>query len=284
MDRDEVAYPVERLKQIKAEHEESCRLDAQHRSASDVGDVIAIGPNIVAVGHVTGSSSSGLGVRLSHFVVGTGHDLLAFAGEFERVPALHRYVLSNELGYGRTLSAGPEVTRAGTGFEVALALSPSAARVRADSFGAGTCRHTGRLIRGMDVFTQHLEFLLGLAVGDYVFHPLQGSRVSKFYKDYAGSPWLARFIKMDLIRLASIPIPDKLNKTNVTPLRCVNAVRSVTVSDVALHDQHLRAHIEFDLEGMGIWQREIGIFIYTDEQIEQASRRDVPELLRGVVD
>jgi hypothetical protein len=284
IDRDETTYPAARLREMKRRHEESRRLDPNRGSVDDSDDVIAIGPEIVGIGEIIASGTSGLKVRLHHFVIGNGRDLISFAGDFEKVPARDRYVLLNELGYGRTLCNSPEVTKIRSGYEVIFALNPSEVRKSAESMGASMCRHTGQMIRGIEVFTQHLESLLGLAIGDNVFHPRSGTRISQFYKDYAGSPWLERFIKMEIARLASIPIPDSLFKTNVTPLICVNCVRKLEIPTTELEGQCLRARLGLELEGTGYWERDIQIFIYSDEQLEAASRREIPEMLRGLID
>lgn len=271
IDRDAVTFPAERLRKLKLRHEESRRLGPSRAESGGVGDVIAIGPDIVGVGEILACGSMGFRVRLDHFVIGTGRDLLAFV-DSARLPVRDRYVLLNELGDGRMLSTAPEVTRAGNAYEVQLATDPGQAREPWNTSSVGMCRELGRLIRGMDVFVQHLETLLGLAIGDNVFHPRSGTRISQFYRDYAGSPWLGRFIKMELVRLAAIPVKDGLNKTHVTPLRCVNRVRKVKVPSLALHDRRLAVTVDLELEGLGDWERTLSVFIYTDEQLEAAAR------------
>ena len=98
IDRDEVRFSAEVLQKLKHDHEAS-RCIGSGEGESD-GDIIAIGPEIVAVGQVTASGPSGMRVRIAHFVEGSARDLLAFAHTVDRRPFETRYVLMNELGYG----------------------------------------------------------------------------------------------------------------------------------------------------------------------------------------
>ena len=284
IDRDAATYTVEKLRNIKRRHEASCRVDPNRGSTDDFGDIIAIGPNIIGVGVIVGSGDARFRVRLKHFVIGTGNDLITFASDFSRVPPQDRYVLLNELGHGRTLSASPEVTKNGNDYEVQLAVGGGASRLGFDAIGATMCRETGQILTGVDAFVQNVECLLGLAMGEAMFAPLIGTHISQFFKDYAGTPWLSRFIKMEIIRLASIPIEDRLSRTNMTPLRCVNRVGAVEIPSEELKNQRLSVSICLDLESLGAWSGVVAVFIHTPEQLEASKNRAAYLGSLGLVD
>jgi hypothetical protein len=284
IDNDAISYPADRLREMKARHEESRYLHPNRRAHERLGDVIAIGPNIVGVGQITGSGSGSFRLRITHFVMGTGNDLISIAGDFNRLPVRDRYVLLNELGYGLTLNSGMEVEKAGPAFDLRISVNPAEKRNPWDGKTVTMDREMGRMLTGFDAFTQNIEGLLGMAIGDWVFHPRAGSRVSQFYHDYGGSPWFERFIKMDMIRLASIITGDKLDKSDVPPLRYVNVVRGIEVMDLNLVEQKLPLRVQLDLNGYGLWEQEIRVFIYTAEQLEAAQNKQIPTHLKGVVD
>jgi hypothetical protein len=91
-------------------------------------------------------------------------------------------------------------------------------------------------------------------------------------------------MKMEIIRLASIPIEDKLRKTRETPLLCVNRVQNVEITSAELDGQYLNVRVGLDLEGLGYWEQEINVFIYSEVQLAEARNREIPERLRGIVD
>ncbi|WP_454655085.1 hypothetical protein [Bosea beijingensis] len=284
IDDDANSYPADRLRQMKARHEESRYLHPDRRPHEQLGDLIAIGPNIVCVGHITGSGSSSFRLQATHFLMGTGNDLISIAGDFDRLPVRDRYMLLNELGYGLTLDTGMEVEKVGSALDIRLSVNPAEKRNPWDGKMITMDRDMGRMLTGFDAFTQHIESLLGTAIGDSIFHPRSGSRISQFYHDYAGSPWLERLIKMDVIRLASIIVDNKLYPSDVPPLRCINTVNEIKVLDLELTDQTLPLKVQLDLKGYGPWEQVIRLFIYTTEQLEAARARQVPSNLKGIVD
>ncbi len=83
---------------MKRDHESSRRIGAQSQDSE--GDLIAIGPDVIAVGSVVRSSPDGVRVRLSHFVEGSGRDLWSLGRGFDQIPPGRRYALLNELGFG----------------------------------------------------------------------------------------------------------------------------------------------------------------------------------------
>ncbi len=284
IDRDEEAYPASRLREIKARHEESRKLHPDKVAKADRNDLIAIGPDIVALGQITEAGETYVILRLRHFISGTMSDLIAFSHDFSLVKEYHRYVLMNELGYGRHLELSPTVRKVESECEVQFEIPPRLERTRFQDIGATMCRDTGRLLTGNAAFRQNLESLLGLAIGSWIFSPLSGSRISEYYHDYKGSTWLDGFIKLEIIRLSSIKNPDNLSKSEKTPLLCVNSVNSVEVLGCELNDQRLSVSIVLDLEGLGLWRDRIEIFIYSEQQLRVANNRTIPPELRGIVD
>ncbi len=294
IDRDEVTYPADRLREMKLRHERSRSFDPNAVDSQNADDIIALGPNIIGVGAFIAAGPTGWKLRLKHFVKGDPLELVGYASDFDRLAPEERYVLVNELGDGRTLTAAPSLERKGNEYDLILPIASGFPRIRADALGSmmAVSRDTGdvfaengriAIVSGIDAFAQHLQHLLGLARGENIFHPRSGTLISQFYRDFAHSRWLDRLIKMEVIRLAAIPYEDQLLKSTQTPLRCVNRVREVEVLADGLTNQRLPLRVVLDVEGTGIWERLISIFIHTDEQLDGVASRQVPPWLAGAL-
>jgi hypothetical protein len=135
IDRDEERFSVEALRQMKREHEDSRRIGGGTREAE--GNIIAVGPSIVAVGHIIASRRDGMRVRLSHFVEGSSRDVLSFVHDFDRLPREKRYILMNELGYSGLLAEVPDVERVDGAYELRFQMQERAPRRNAtENIGA----------------------------------------------------------------------------------------------------------------------------------------------------
>lgn len=77
-------------------------------------DLIAIGPHIVGVGELLGTSGNDWSVRIDHFVEGDVRTLIGFSERFDTHDPFDRYLIVNALGGGRQLAEGPSWQRTGT--------------------------------------------------------------------------------------------------------------------------------------------------------------------------
>jgi hypothetical protein len=133
---------------MKRDHESSRRIGAQSQDSE--GDLIAIGPDVIAVGSVVRSSPDGVRLRLSHFVEGSGRDLWSLGRGFDQIPpgaALRPFERARLRGL---LAEPPVVERVGYAYEVQLRLWERASRRNAAESNGFMSREDGRLLRGMD--------------------------------------------------------------------------------------------------------------------------------------
>ena len=267
IDRDEHRYSVTELHRLKSEHEASRRINGTHQI--DSANIIAIGPNIIAVGHVISCSQSGFRVRVEHFVEGTGKELLRYADEYPHCVAGKRYIVISELGYGGLLAGRPSVIRNGASYEIEFRFADRVPRHDATRRIVAICTKTGRLIEGIDALIQNFEETLGTVRGEWFADLEFGSYLADFYWRYHGSPWFEALAKMEIARLCSVSISN--NET--TPLLSVNRVDRVHVPTFNLESQRLRVEVEFDIEGIGFWKGELAIFIASPEQIVEGQER-----------
>ncbi len=271
IDRDEKRFTVEKLHQIKYEHESSRRIGILEDC--DENNIVAIGPDIIALGHIIRSAPEGLRIRLSHFVSGSVRDLWALQQNFSRWSPERRYVLCNELGFGGLLNQPPVIERVNSSYEIQLALQKQVIRQDARAGISTMCPNTLKRISGIEAFIQIFENILGTAQGTWFTNLSLGSDMSDLYWRYRGSPWFKSLAMMEMIRMSSIPRLNKSQQTPTTPFLIVNRVNNVEIPSFELVDQKLEILVDFDLEGIGQWKHTLSVFISTPEQLTEGREK-----------
>lgn len=266
IDRDEVRFSAEVLREMRREHEASRQIGG---AGDEIGDIVAIGPDILAVGNVVRSGPVGMRVRLSHFIEGSARDLFAFVHDFDGQPREKRYVLINELGYGSLLETAPIVERVGRNFELEFCLQARLPRRDATEDVATFCDETFELIYGMDAYIQNFERTLGMARGTWFASINDGSDISDLYWRYRGSPWFERVATMEMIRLSSVPSTESSKREPSTPFVCVRRVNRVVVPTFELEAHKLKISVDFDIEGLGRWSGDLSVFISLPEELAE---------------
>jgi hypothetical protein len=285
IDRDEVTYSVETLRTMKREHEAVCALAVRSGSNADWGTgLLAVGPDIVCTGDIAQIAVTSWTLRLKHFVVGNIHEVISFIDRFAKVAPEDRYVLSNELGDGRVLSHAPSLTKQDGVYSLLCPIMASVPRIDAQNLGSDWALHPERhdlyadekgniaLVSGLEGLYQRVQCLLSMQQGENPFFPAAGTRFFEYFEAFRGSPWFPLFITLDIIRLASIPIEDTIHNRRYTPLQCVTRVRGIELLSETPNRNRLPMHVDFDVEGVGQWQREISVYIPTQEQVAEREK------------
>ena len=272
VDTDDVTYTVGGLHEFKAQHERRCQaaLSAMPATAQQSPHLLAIGPGIVCVGDVDQVQGLRWRLRIDHFVIGAFADLVSLAGALPAIPAYDRYVVVNSVGEGRSLAGDLTVERHGDQLLVSCEVSPAFPRTRAADLPtdlALSAKHdlfveNGDIatVSGLDALPQKLLTNLSMRRGESPFHTAFGSRLAEYWADYVGSPWLGELMKLDVIRLASIPYADPVLGQSYTPLQCVDRVNSVEViGDLA--GRRLPVRLDLQIAGLGAWSRDLAVHV-----------------------
>ncbi|WP_035210657.1 HNH endonuclease [Acidithiobacillus thiooxidans] len=274
IDRDEVTYTADMLRAMKSDHEAKCA--ERQRNALSTGeavpDLVAIGPNIVFIGEFLGVEAEVWSFHLRNFVDGDVHALIALAERYERTKAIERYVLVNELGDGRRLRDKPSITRETTGgYMVRCPVFPSADRIRASDLpkswalsGSDDLVVQGgnwAITSGLEALPQQMKTYLSHQRGESPFHQDFGTRFAEYYNLLVGSPWFARYLKLEVIRQAAIPYTDLTNDQQHTPLRCVKRVYGVEVLASTPTNNWLPIRVDLDVNGVGRWRNNLSVYI-----------------------
>lgn len=272
IDRDAVRYTAEVLRQMKADHER--QVSAQLSGSSQlkaIGDFLAIGTGIVVSGELVGTDGLRWTLRLDHFLIGDLAKLIEFSEKFEQTHPYDRFVLVNTLGDGRQLAAAPAWRKTNGVYEIICHVQESFPRVSAHKLGmdlALDLNHDLHLdgkgnlaaVSGLDSLPQKLQTCLSTLRGEMFYNPVFGSRLKEYFDDFNGTPWLERLFKLEVIRLACVPYPDSLSSEQYTPFQSVRRVQSIELREQR-SGNWLPFRFELDVEGLGLWQTELSIFV-----------------------
>lgn len=274
IDRDEVTYTADVLRTMKAEHEAKCAERQRHAlsSAEPSPDLIAIGPDIVFVGTFLGVENEVWSFHLKSFFDGDVHTLITFADHYDQTTTNDRYILVNELGDGRALRAKPSVTRDTTGgYTVRCPVFPRATRISAadipanlalsDSHDLMTNNGNLAVVSGVDALPQQLKTCLSHQKGESPFHQDFGTRFAEYYNLLTDSPWLDRYLNLEVIRQAAIPYINPINNQQYTPLLCVERVFGIKILANTPTKNLLPVRIDLSVKGLGRWQHDLSICI-----------------------
>jgi hypothetical protein len=278
IDRDEVTFTAERLREMKRKHE-NCLTRALRCPGDAAGpankDLIAVGPNIVVLGSLISGGNSLWEVHFSDFVDGDLGTLASFCESFTHVPPRDRYLLVNELGDGRTLSAPPNWKRGTPGFTVTCSTSPRFPRIRAQDMGREfklgpdhDLLPTLETVSGVEAFRQRVMTCLSVAKGEWFLDRSAGSRLAEYHSLFSGSPWFERLTRLEVIRLAAIPRSDSVMKNEYLPLQCVEKVRSFSFLELPKVHEWNKVSVDFDVNGLGRWTEELEVYLPCMEPLD----------------
>lgn len=276
IDVNPAAYPTSILHQMKAEHEHAIKLEMEKmKSAPQCSDFIALGANIVFVGELVAAEENTWSFLLDHFVIGDLWQLVDYIDGFGDLDAYDKFVLVNNLGDGRELSCPPAWSKSEKGTLIKVGVLASFPRIDARRLPMDLALSddhdlfisNGQLARvsGVDALPQRIKTCLSTIRGEVFYAPTYGTRIREYSTEFLGSPWLPKLIKLETIRMASIPYSEqKGTNASSTPLKAVRRVISVEQISPKGDDGWFAFRFHLDVEGIGSWIKEIKLFISRD--------------------
>lgn len=127
-------------------------------------------------------------------------------------------------------------------------------------------------VADVEYFPQHVETVLSLQQGESPFYPRAGIRFFEYFEAYRGSPWLSLLMMLDVVREASIPFNDDVLKKQYTQLRCIKRVHGFELLSEVPTNHRLPVRVDFDVNGLARWQREVSVYMPTREQMERQAK------------
>jgi hypothetical protein len=272
IDRDETRYTAAIIKDMKRVHEEEIKNEVSNSlPSSKHNDFIAIGIDIIVFGELTGISSNEWTVKFSNFFTGDLSKLISFNEKFNSIPAEEKFILINHLGEGRSISAPVRLNKLSDGYEVTIPVELDIPRTNCNKLPRDLDIFTKddlfvdssgdiATVSGFDALPQQIYISLSTIRGEMHFHPTLGSRIREFFHDFEGTMWLDKLVKLEVIRLSCIPCFDSFAEEKYTPLKCVKNVKNIRVVSNEYKDNKLPIEFTLDIEGFGIWTKEISVF------------------------
>jgi len=286
IDRDEVTYTEASLRSMKLLHEENCaRAVRLGSSAAPITGLVALGPAIIVTASIAGIESDAWTFKLSHFLAGDSNDIATFIGSFSDAQPYDKYVLCNELGDGRLVTQAPSLKKDADGYILHCPIAPIVPRIAVSKIGGSfatnevssdlflDAKGNITVVSGSDYFPQHVQEVLSMQRGESPFHRRFGMRLFEYFKSYSDSPWLDLLFKLDVIRQASIPYEDTVMDRHYTPLKCVTRVHTVELLSNKPVANRLPVRLRLDVNGLGTWERVIGVYMPTAEQMAEIGNR-----------
>jgi len=200
-------------------------------------------------------------LRLRDFLIGDRAELTAFGEQVATLPAANRYILVDSEGEGRVLAAPPEWRRGNGWTEVEVEVEPRFPRIRAQDLAEDTdvlddSNREGR-VAGLARLPQHVQMVLATCTGWGEDKP---NRLAEYYALFGGTTWLPLLLKLEAIRLASIP--DRFLQKDYTLFQCVQRVLSVELFAAAPDAKHfLKAKMTLDVVGVGSWSTAVDLYV-----------------------
>lgn len=271
IDVDEVTYTADRLRAMKDAHESKiAKRVAGLDPRNTVATLHALGSSVVFLGEVIAANGASRRVRVDHFVVGDLKDITIMG---EAPCDLSAYHLDVAEGAGRLLATAPKWTKENGTLHVEFSVDAPFARSSADELGTDLAigddgdllltddRTDLATVGGAKALHQKVQLCVWYQKGGSPLNREFGNRIAELFHLYRLSPWLPQLIKMELIKMASIPYQDSFNKSRYTPFECVNRVLDVTLLSEAPAKDLLPVRIKLDVQGVGEWSGDFSLFL-----------------------
>jgi hypothetical protein len=282
IDQDTSAYTADAIRAMKSAHEHQVRMEIQ--GASSIApkfhpDLIAIGPDVVVTGKLIGVNGAEWQLRVQHFVIGDIGTLIRFGEQLDQTSPDDLYVLVNTLGDGRQLAAAPALKKTADGHVVTCQVCKSFPRTSAyslprdfalnDDHDTSSATGTFSTVEGLDALPQKIKTCLSHQRGESPFHPAFSARLVDYFDLFRDSFWLARLVRLEVIRHACMPYSHPVLKQRYTPLMSVLRVVGIEMLNTSTKKNWVPFHFLLKVDGVGRWERDISILISPrDEQLE----------------
>lgn len=284
IDRDEAKYTVNVLRAMKTAHEARIAVAVREKGAPSASlsdnDLIALGPDLVCTGKIVGAKGNQWKLLLTHYVIGEMATVVSFGDKFSDLAPEDRYVLLNILGDGRLLAEPPRWEQTPDGLVVELDVLPGVPRKRAQDLGADLALGPDgdlaikngdlAMVSGVDALPQKIQMCLWIPKGALQWSTRFGHRLAEYFSLYRDSTWFDRLVKLEVIRLASIPYYDDVRGSAYTPFQCVERVVAVDIIGSASDRNLLQARVEFDVAGIGRWKTDVSLDVGAGDESPRA--------------
>jgi len=107
------------------------------------------------------------------------------------------------------------------------------------------------MVSGLDSLPQRIKNALSMLQGESPFHPKAGSCLKEYFDAFEKSPWLQRWVKLEVVRMACIPYYDRVQQTVYPLVPSVLQVMEVEKISPERTTQWQDFKFKLDVQGLG---------------------------------
>ncbi|NUP12327.1 MAG: hypothetical protein HOW73_40290 [Polyangiaceae bacterium] len=247
-------------------------LNAAPSTTSDWAGLVALGPGIIAPGSLIGADGATWQVQVSGaFILGDESVLTRFCDNFDSLAREDRFVAIEAHGEGRLLSRAPRWRRDARALRIDLEVEPLSRRTNVATMGRDLAIDMDKVpinvklnqyVSGVERVPQCITRVLSICKGGWGVGSEIGSRVAELHERF-GRERIASFIRLELIRIATTPTWNSLDKKEHFVFGFIDRVLDVgLLADPAAG--WLRAQLQLQLHGVKLpWEGFVNICLST---------------------
>lgn len=279
IDADKSAYTAETLITWKALAEANAHsaLINGSSSAHIETTLVLINNSVVVEAIWIGVSEKTWVFEILSFLEGSVEGLRQIVSSPVDEGALPHFLVVETQGDGRVLYPGSALNATKEGrLQLHAQVAPSAARITLAELGSDLAIGEDgdlvledgdiKMVSGTDLLRQQLTDVLSAQMGDYKMTPLLSSDFTRYYLKYKGTPLLlSRFLRLELARLAAIPLTFTHGQLDGPTLNVIRRVEKVEVIDET-EQGHVMIGARLILEHNTSWEGRFRVYIRDESE------------------
>lgn len=237
IDHDKTEYSAESIRQWKKIAEESAYTSLLNISSNNYPTtLVALGNDIVFEGIWVSINENKWKFKVKRADINKLKDYSNFINNI-----YNNYVVIETQGDGRIINPPFYCGLVNNGeYEISLNVNEKSKRISPNDIVSDFAIENGdfKIIKGIELAKQRINFVLGLKFGDLHNAPLIGSYISKYYIEYKHDiKYLERLLKLEITRLISIP---EFDRGDVPILNFINRINDIQILNIELIDDKLK--------------------------------------------
>lgn len=273
IDSDFINYSPATLRQWKILTEEEVYSNLYHLE-SDTSKIpttlVSIGKEIVFDGVWKSVDEGFWKFQIHKFIIGQESDLREF--DSKQIPKYDKYIVVETQGDGRLINGQINWQLKEGHYEVKINVENKIQRTTPYELCDISAEfiiedNDLKLVKGVDCAKQIIQSTLSTNFGELFMAFDFGSYFSSYYWRFRGNPQLLlRLIKIEVIRLISIPYPDSMSNSDQPPLNFINRVLDIEILDFELKNQIIPIRIKLEWGDGKYWEDVMDIYIMPEKK------------------
>ena len=216
--------------------------------------------------------------EIGQFIEGDLQMLRNFAMEFPAIATWNKFILIESQGDGRELASFSWEQVEHGRIRIYCTVKPKAPRTSPHDQGGDIAIDDNfdiffkdgdfATVQGMDSAIQDIKVHLSTQPGTYLNAPLIGSEIPRYVEKYKSNiPLLQRLIKIEIIRLLTVSLPDSSTKQSNPSFHYINRVLYVQVLEIDERQKSATINLSIEWGNQELWEGKIKLGVNTNRQI-----------------